>query len=123
MRIETHAILDKLTRFKYSESENPFSPNAQFGALIGVYDNYPFGDDLYLYEQAIYWNVNGLNYCFFFDELATATMDKQTDQFIQITLSNAETLKLPVRGQNNDLNEACEFLHFLQTFIDNKTLE
>ncbi len=119
----TNTILDKLPRFKYSETKNPFTPNDQFGELIGVYDNYPFGDDLYVYEQAIYWNVNGLNYCFFIYELETATMDSQADQHIQITLSSAETLKVPVRGQNDIFNEACEFLHFLQALIDNNTLE
>ena len=109
-------ILKQVSRFE--PSKDILQVNDNLGKLIGIYNNHPFGDDLYIYQQGIYWNVNGVNYCFFYNELKKITLSDETDYLISIILDSGEQLNLPVRRQNEQHTDICTLLYFLNNIMD-----
>lgn len=105
--------LFSLSRFDTSGDE-VFLADERLGELIGIYSNSPFGDDLYVYDQGIYWNVNGLNYCLFFCDVLSFALADEEEPFIVIKYKSEKILRLPVRGKKGQLDDRQEFIKFFE---------
>lgn len=110
------AILFALDRFDSSGDEE-FLADEKLGALIGVYSNAPFGDDLYVYEKGVYWNVNGINYCVFFCDIDSVALENEDASLIKLKLKSTRVLDFPVRGKSARSNDVMQFISLLDEII------
>ena len=94
----TFNLLAQASRFHDDREEESLVFENCLGKMLGFYDNAPFGDDLYIYQEGIYWNNNTVNYCFFYREMKEITLDSEHPQGIVVALDDGETFLLPVRN-------------------------
>lgn len=106
-------ILSDMERFTYLSGYDE-----ALGEIIGIYDNKPENDSLYICKNGIFWNANNERISIKYREISSIEFeDPKKSIFIKVEVKDKKIFNLPVRGVRGSLMDVMEFFRFLKRVI------
>lgn len=114
VKVRIKRILSSMERFTYLSGYDE-----ELGEIIGVYDNKPENDMLYICQNGIFWNVNNERVSIKYREISSIDFEAPKKSiFIKVEVTDKKIYNLPVRGVRGRLMDVMEFFRFLKRVID-----